>query len=140
MNEAPNKTQFREGFVEQPIDEAKGPVIDAVAEPAAPPEPYRETWPVRVRLLHGTIKNNKDEPVGELAFRAPTGGDINRYGNPVKLDANLEPVIDERKMTMMMAVLAGINMPNLERMDARDWTSCAYRLRIFFTPSAEGWQ
>jgi Phage tail assembly chaperone proteins, E, or 41 or 14 len=128
----------RDGFVtDEPVNEAPAAATEAAA-PAAP-EPYKETWPVRVKLLHGKVQNNAGHEVEELSFRAPTGGDINRYGNPVRLDNNLEPVIDEKKMTLMMAVLAGINMPNLERMDARDWSSCAMRLRIFFTPSAEGW-
>ena len=130
----------RDGFVtDEPVNDAK-----VVAEPDAspPPEvvPYKETWPVKVKLLHGKVSNNQGHDIDELSFRAPTGGDINRYGNPVRMDSNLEPQIDEKKMTMMMAVLAGVNFPNLERMDARDWNSCAFRLRIFFTPSAEGWQ
>ena len=37
-------------------------------------------------------------------------------------------------MTLMMAALSGILPPFLERMDPRDWNSCAYRLRGFFLP------
>jgi hypothetical protein len=42
-------------------------------------------------------------------------------------------------MAMMMAALSGINLPFLERMDPRDWQSCAYRLKLFFHPDAAGW-
>jgi Phage tail assembly chaperone proteins, E, or 41 or 14 len=130
MNVKPKK----EGFVE---DES------VVATPLPAPEPEveapREVWPIKVRLLHREVRNNKGDMVSELSFREPTGGDINRYGNPVMIDQNGDVVILEKKMTTMMAVLSGVLQPFLEAMDPRDWNSCAYRLRNFFLPDPAAW-
>src|SRR5262245_7142915 len=134
-----NKPQLREGFV---TDERVDNVIDAepAPQPATPAaEPFVEKWPITVRLMHRPIYNNKNEEVRELVFREPTGGDINRCGNPLRIDGAGEILIDERKMTLMMTALCGILTPLLERMDPRDWNSCAYRLRSFFLPNPEAW-
>jgi hypothetical protein len=133
-----NKPSKREGFV------------DADPVPASEPEsggdPIQQTaaaeaaeWPVKVRLLHRGVRNSKNELVNELIFREPTGGDINRYGNPVRINQEGDVVIDERKMTTMLAVLSGILQPFIETMDPRDWNSCAYRLRGFFLPDPSAW-
>lgn len=143
---------IREGFV---ADEPKPVAVAAVAapapaiapspaaaaEPAPPPapEPYVDKWPIRVKLMHKGIRNDKNETVHELVFREPTGGDINRYGNPVRVDTMGEVIIDERKMSVMMGALSGILSPLLDAMDPRDWNSCAYRLRRFFLPDPEAW-
>jgi hypothetical protein len=132
MNEASNKP-FREGF--QPVDEP--PTIDAEQE--KPVEQQQESWPITVKLLHKPVRNMKGDTLRELVFREPTGGDINRYGNPVRIDQNGDVVIDERKMSMMMSSLAGVVLPFLEQMDPRDWNSCAYRLRGFFLPDPSAW-
>ena len=131
MNEQPR----REGFVED-----AEPVAAAPAPSSAPATPLDiETWPIVVKLLHRTIRDNKGAPVKELSFREPTGGDINRYGNPVRIDQNGDVIIDEKKMTMIMASLSGILLPFIEQMDPRDWNSCAYRLRSFFLPDPAAW-
>jgi Phage tail assembly chaperone proteins, E, or 41 or 14 len=129
----------REGFVETPDDE-KPPT--PIAEPAAPPAPIDqgEVWPVRVKLLHKQVRNNRNEPVDELVFREPTAGDINRYGNPCRIGVDGEVIFDEVKMMRVIAALSGILLPNLEVMDPRDWNSCAYRLRSFFLPEVAAWQ
>jgi tail assembly chaperone E/41/14-like protein len=120
------------------------PVIDAAAEPAPgiesspPPEPV-ETWPIKVKLLHRPIRNNQGELVKELTFREPTGGDINRCGNPCRINLDGDVVIDEKKMSLIMANLSGILSPLLDGMDPRDWNSCAYRLRNFFLPEVAAW-
>lgn len=134
-----NKPQKREGFViedERPLEQA---APEPVAEEQPPVEEEVEQWPITVRLMHRPIKNNKGEEVRELTFREPSGGDINRYGNPVRIDQQGDAIIDERKMTLIMAALSGILSPLLERMDPRDWNSCAYRLRNFFLPDFRGW-
>jgi hypothetical protein len=126
---------IREGFVAD----------EAVPEPAAPAPPDAapvedvETWPVKVKLLHRPIRNHKNDEVRELLFREPTGADINRYGNPCRISADFEVVIDERKMTAIMSSLAGVLTPEIERLDPRDWNSCAYRLRRFFLPEPAAW-
>ena len=112
---------------------------EAVEQPQEAPAPRVETWPIKVKLLHRPVLNAQSVEVRELSFREPTGGDINRHGNPCRITADFEIVIDERKMTMIMATLAGVLPAHLERMDPRDWNSCAYRLRGFFLPEAEAW-
>lgn len=126
----------REGFVE---DEAAIIDVEPTPEPEPEREPAREIWPIKVRLLHREVRNNKGEMIKELSFREPTGGDINRYGNPVMIDQNGDVVIIEKKMTTIMAVLSGVLQPFLEAMDPRDWNSCAYRLRNFFLPDPAAW-
>jgi hypothetical protein len=142
-----NKPTAKEGFVKnaEPLNEPApaavepdGNVVDI--ESGAPlDEPVKEIWPVTVRLMHKPVRNNKGDMVKELTFREPTGGDINRYGNPCHVDQNGDVVILERKMTTMMAVLSGVLQPFLEGMDPRDWNSCAYRLRGFFIPDPAAW-
>jgi hypothetical protein len=138
-----NKQTKREGFVAtEEAERTNGPVIDQPAlpdasEPPQPPAP--ETWPVKVRLMHKPVRNNKGDMVHELTFREPTGGDINRYGNPCHVNQDGDVIIIEKKMTTMMAVLSGILQPFLEGMDPRDWNSCAYRLRGFFLPDPASW-
>ena len=140
-----NRQNRREGFVNtaEPVAEAPpaGPVLEnePVAAPPAPDEPVAETWPIKVRLLHKPIRGPKGDMVKELTFREPTGGDINRYGNPCIVDQNGDVVIIDRKMTTMMAALSGILQPFIEGMDPRDWNSCAYRLRAFFIPNPAAW-
>ena len=109
-------------------------------EPPAPDqEPEKETWPITVKLLHKKIRGPKGEMVSELTFREPTGGDINRYGNPCMVNQDGDVVIIERKMTTIIAVLSGVLQPFIEGMDPRDWNSCAYRLRGFFIPDPAAW-
>ena len=143
MVQVMNKQSKREGFVNnaEPIDDApKGPVIESEPVVPVPPDPEeKETWPVRVKLMHKKVRNMKGEMVGELSFREPTGGDINRYGNPCHVDQNGDVIILDRKMITMMAVLSGILQPFLEAMDPRDYNSCAYRLRSFFIPDPAAW-
>jgi hypothetical protein len=92
-----------------------------------------------VRLLHKPLRVSKTEERHELTFREPTGRDINACGNPVRIDSRGEILIDDQRMLHMMANLSGVLSPILERMDPRDYASCAYRLRNFFTPNVEAW-
>jgi hypothetical protein len=110
-----------------------------MAEEDTAPEVPKEEWPVRVKLLRKSIRNTKGDEIKEIEFREPTGGDLSRYGNPVRINQEGDIIIDERKMTTMMAALSGILPPFIEGMDPRDWNSCAYRLRGFFLPETAGW-
>lgn len=150
-------TPLREGFVEAraPAAEAPAPEQPPVARPApqpaakpdlpkavpppqleAPPTPIsdEDEWPLIVKLMHGTIVNDKGETLSAVSFRKPRAGDINRYGNPTRVNRDGDIVIDEVKMTYVMAALSGILPPFIEAMDTRDWNSCAYKLRGFFLP------
>ena len=109
-------------------------------KPAAPPPLQdKEMWPVKVRLLYKPVRTEDGEMLHELSFREPTGGDINRYGNPIRVNQDGDVIIDERKMMVMMSALTGVFQPFLETMDPRDWNSCAYRLRGFFLPDLSAW-
>jgi hypothetical protein len=149
------KQPVREGFQQvppqsmpapaRPQNNGQGaPVIEAKAEPAPtmesqPPPARMEQWPIVVKLLHKPIRGNQNEEITELSFREPTGGDINRCGNPCRINFEGDVIIDEKKMSLIMANLSGVLSPLLDRMDPRDWTSCAYRLRGFFLPDPAAW-
>ena len=156
MNDRPATTAYREGFVDpkaQPTaQEARSPVIepkpeDVEAAMARHPRPELESspaedvnvteqvWPIVVELSWKPITNNKGETVNKLSLREPRGGDINRYGNPVRMNSMGDWVIEERKMHYIMAALADILPPFLDAMDPRDWNTCAYELMRFFLPT-----
>jgi Phage tail assembly chaperone proteins, E, or 41 or 14 len=129
----------------KPVKETKEEVKPAAPPPELEPSPAElppldmDAWPIKVKLLYKPIKNNKGEEVREILLREPKASDINRYGNPVRINNDNEIVIDERKMTYMMAALSEILPPFIETMDPRDWNSVAYRLRRFFLPDLAAW-
>jgi hypothetical protein len=145
----------REGFIEDrpaappppaqevipPSKEAKraAPPPEIAPSPVEQPPIEAEQWPIRVKLLHRVIRNNKNEEIREVTLREPRAGDINRYGNPVRINTEGEVIIDERKMTYIIAALTDILPPIIETMDPRDWNSVAYRLRYFFLPDPAAW-
>lgn len=122
---------IREGFV------AEEPAAPEVVQPA--PEQRVETWPIKVKLLHHPIRNHKNEELHEISFREPTAADIIRNGNPCRIASDWEIIIDDRKMAAMLATLGGILTPEIERLDPRDFASCAFRLRGFFLPEPAAW-
>ena len=162
---AANPTPLREGFIidpprqEQPLDIAPRdappqPPLPSQFKPEQPvPEPplveadavrkdiaaSADKWPIVVQLLYKPIRNDKGDLVNSLAFREPRASEINRIGNPTRMLWDGEIVIEERKMTYIMAALCGILPPLLEDMDPRDWNSCALRLRKFFLPDLRAW-
>jgi hypothetical protein len=136
----------REGFVEdKPTKTAIEPPKAPASHPAPEIEPSpaeldaaplgEDIWPIVVKLTFKPIRNNKGESVNELSFREPKGGDINRYGNPVRMNSQGDWVIEERKMHYIMAALSDILPPFLDQMDPRDWNFAAYELMRFFLPS-----
>jgi hypothetical protein len=150
MNERTATTGFREGFVD-PNKPAQGAVQPAqpVPSPAStmpPPElepspaesdvpaPLEQVWPLVVKLVNKPLIIPGRGTLHELSFREPRGGDINRYGNPVRTNRDGEFVIEERKMHYIMAQLSGIEPPFLDMLHSRDWNSCAQKLAIFFVP------
>jgi hypothetical protein len=143
----------REGFVEdQPATLEHEPAAAAApgSKPAVPPPEIelspeelppllQDEWPIIVKMLYKPIRNNRGEDVREVSLREPRAGDINRYGNPIRVNQDGDVIIDERKMTYMIAALSNILPPFIEEMDPRDWNSCAYRLRRFFLPDPAAW-
>jgi hypothetical protein len=101
-----------------------------------------------IKLLHKPIQKNRTEILNELTFREPTAMDIIRCGgNPCRIEITevaggrviYNAVIDDQKMIVLMANLCGLLEPQLQKMDPRDYTSCAYRLRSFFLPEQGIW-
>jgi Phage tail assembly chaperone proteins, E, or 41 or 14 len=107
--------------------------------PAEIPERFQDEWPLVVPLLNKPIRNTKGELVKELKLREPRAGDINRYGNPVRINQDGDVVWDERKMTYMIAALSDILVPFIEDMSPRDWNTVAMKLRNFFLPDPRAW-
>ncbi len=87
--------------------------------------------------LRKPIQANGEE-VNSLDFREPTGGDIERAGNPVVLDVfsgeNPKITFDEKKMTAMMGLLATVPPSTIRQLHPKDWNSIAWQLVHFFTP------
>ncbi len=130
----------REGFVEDDKQQPPPtPPPEIAPSPAELPDLPEQEWPITVKLIYKPIKNNAGMTVNEVTLREPRAGDINRSGNPVRVNGDGDIVIDERKMSYMIAALSNILMPLIENMDPRDWNSCAYRLRRFFLPDPESW-
>ena len=145
----------REGFIEaeRPMKTVEGKTIEATAEekprtmppPEIEPSPaeeapaWQEEWPLVVKLINKPIRNNRGELIHELKLREPRAGDINRYGNPVRINQDGDVVWDERKMTYMIAALADVLAPFIEDMHPRDWNTAAMKLRNFFLPDPRAW-
>jgi phage FluMu protein gp41 len=147
-----NRPAPREGFVAASEDymdpsatgaEAppSGTELEAVAEPELP------QWPMTIELRHKPIRKG-NEDLNELTFREPTAMDIIRAGgNPVRIDVTelagglvtYSPVIDDAKMMRIIANLTGLVEPQIQKMDPRDYSSCAHRLRRFFLPEQGIW-
>lgn len=159
-----NKPVAREGFVEGDPVEAdvsvtygKAKPTAAIEKPAATPPPDDEVqedvaalpeWPVVIKLMHKPIRTPDGNEVHDLIFREPTAMDIIRVGgNPCRIEiieltggmATFQPLIDDRKMMAMMAQLSGVAEMLLQKMDPRDYNSCAHKLRRFFLPEQGLW-
>ena len=136
---------IREGFVEagepeKPQRAAPAPVIEpSPAEADAAALAALDEWPIKVKLLYRSIRNNKGEEIKEIILREPRASDIDRYSYPIRVNQDNDIVIDERKMTYIIAALSDILVPFIEQMDTRDWNSVAYRLRRFFLPDPGAW-
>jgi hypothetical protein len=131
----PDKTPEQQVTAAMPPPELESSPADTEAIPID-----QDTWPLVVRLLYKPLViPGTNQTYTEISFREPRGGDINRYGNPCRINSEGEVLIEERKMHYIMAALSGILPPYLELLDPRDWNSCAYRLRHFFAPDPRAW-
>ena len=150
--------QNREGFIDDKPVERPFKTIEATAEPqterhvvrtmpppeiepspAEKPQAAESEWPMTIKLINKPIRNNKGELIHELRLREPRAGDINRYGNPVRINQDGDAVWDERKMSYMIAALSDVLEPFIEDMHPRDWNTCAMKLRNFFLPDPRAW-
>jgi len=146
-----NVKPTREGFVEdEPVTDDQVTGATQAIEPAEPEPPVEDIpdWPMVIKLLHKPIQKNRNEMIDEITFREPTAMDIIRCGgNPCRIEITevsggqviYNPVIDDMKMMRLMANLSGMLEPQLQKMDPRDYVSCAHRLRRFFLPEQGIW-
>lgn len=148
---------MREGFVEdEPFDDDPDRVIES--KRLDPPSVVEDSvgiddealpeWPLTIKLIHKPITRGRGEEINELTFREPTAMDIIRCGgNPCRIEiidlpsgqVAFYPMIDDVKMMRVMANLSGMLEPQLQKMDPRDYNSCAHRLRRFFLPEQGVW-
>jgi hypothetical protein len=138
--------QKREGFIDAQAETPKTaekprsvPPPEIEPSPAELPSLEMDQWPIVIKLIYKPIRNNSGEEIKEVKLREPRAGDINRNGNPIRVNNDGDLIIDERKMTYMIGALSGVLVPFIEDMDPRDWNSCAYRLRRFFLPDPAAW-
>jgi hypothetical protein len=102
----------------------------------APPPPVEEEFEEPVHVLIKPIQAHGEE-ITALRWREPTGGDIERAGNPVYLDFSGEKpsiTFNEKKMAAMISLLAGIPPSSVRMLSAKDWNAIAWKLFRFFTP------
>lgn len=116
------------------------PIDDEAADFEAGPEgseaPVEETPISLEHTLTRPIMAHGDE-IKVLHWREPTGGDIERAGNPVYLDfSGPSPTMtfNEKKMANMISVLCAIPPSAVRSMTAKDWNAVAWKLFRFFTP------
>ena len=117
--------------VREPIDDAApdfGP-DEQIEQPAPEQDPFEYVLSKPIQA-HG-------EEIKILKWREPTGGDIERAGNPVQLDfsgENPTMTFNERKMAAMISTLTAIPPSSVRQLTAKDWNAIAWRLFRFFTP------
>jgi hypothetical protein len=138
---APEGPHLKEAEPEEPKPDKLPP--GANSEPPPPLDldaaPADIEWPVTLKLLYRPTRDIKNKVIHELTLRSPTAGDIGRCGNPVRINAAGDVIVDEAKMTQMLAVLSNVFPPMIETLDARDWASCAFFLQRFFLPNSATW-
>jgi hypothetical protein len=145
---------LREGFIGNDDERDKPKRMEAVAD--KPKETatdevaaiLKEDWPLVIKLKHKSIKNDVGHLIDEISLREPTTADLIRAGgNPVRTEigeiTNGQAIfifhIDDQKMFKLISATSGIMEAFLQKMDPRDYTSAAYRLRRFFIPEQGIW-
>ena len=92
-------------------------------------------WDGRLPLRKKVIANG--EEVDTLTFREPTGGDIEKFGNPVTItlyENNPKMHFDGQVMTLIMAHLAVVPPSTIRSLHPKDWNNGAWKLANFFMP------
>ena len=143
---------IREGFIEDdrpddPFERDEKPkkTIEP-APPEAPPLPAEDEWPIVIKLQKPIPGEKTGEMITELRMREPSTNDlIKAGGNPCRVEivnagtpnATAAIIIDDLRMFKLVAGLSGILEQFLVRLDPRDYSSAAYRLRRFFIPEGK---
>ena len=123
--------------------------VKRLRERLAPPP---DEWPLVIKLRHRPIKapgkDGKEVMIHEMSFREPRANDmIKAGGNPVRVafmgvvdgQPNYDYLIDDNRMSKVMANLVGFQDAYLLALDPRDYASAAYRLRRFFISDQGLW-
>jgi len=111
--------------MEEKIEKANG------EEVAAAPD----AWNGKV-ILRKPV-NAHGDVIGEITFREPTAGDIERIGNPITVglyENQPKMHFETQTMTMMMAHLAQVPPSTIRQMHPKDWNNAAWKLANFFMP------
>lgn len=118
------------------------PVVEKTAEQeAAAIKPEKKeangvaAWDGKLKLRKPVIAHG--ESVIEIIFREPTGGDIERIGNPLTVgmyENNPKIHFESQTMTLMMAHLASVPPSTIRAMHPKDWNNGAWLLANFFMP------
>jgi Phage tail assembly chaperone proteins, E, or 41 or 14 len=127
----------------QPKPEPQPQPGDAEPQPQAQDaRPFEEPKPIAWR--NGKLAmplRKKVQAHGEmldvLTIREPTGGDIERIGQPVIFnifDPTPRPVYDTPVMTAMISHLAAVPPSTVRSLDPRDWQNIALGMFHFFMP------
>jgi Phage tail assembly chaperone proteins, E, or 41 or 14 len=119
VNDEPNEVDFESTGEDMPDLDAESNFEHTLAKPIT---------------AHG-------EEIKVLKWREPTGGDIERAGNPVYLDVSAVPTggaatmtFNEKKMAGMISVLCQIPPSSVRQLTSKDWNAVAWKLFRFFTP------
>jgi hypothetical protein len=120
-------------------DDTAGMTEEERARAAMTPEERERADAMDDPLAHPLTKpiEAHGEMISILHWREPTGGDIEKAGNPISIE--LEPnsgryrvSFDEKKMTAMMVHLAGVPPHTIRALRAGDWTAIATKIFRFF--------
>jgi hypothetical protein len=142
MNEAMNSQPLAEPAPAAPTHEPQQqtPTSSAqnggldYAQTAAVEEPQANDDPLS-HILTRPIQAHGEE-VAVLKWREPTGGDIEKAGNPIVISGmgGGEPKLsfDEIKMTKMISQLAAIPPSSVRMLMARDWNAISLKIFRFF--------
>jgi tail assembly chaperone E/41/14-like protein len=127
IEEKDSTIKNNEPTAEQVAQELK-PKVNGTPVPTPP-------WDGKLSLRKPVIANG--ETVVEIRFREPSGGDIERIGNPLTVgmyENNPKIHFESQTMTLMMAHLAGVPPSTIRSLHPKDWNNGAWMLANFFMP------
>ena len=121
---------------QRPEEPRPGPEVNFDATGVEAPIPEIEEDPLSQVLSRPIMAHGEEITV--LKWGEPTAGDIERAGNPIKIDffggkPSLE--FDERKMSAMISRLAKIPPSSVSQITAGDWNAIAWKFVRFFMPT-----
>lgn len=104
------------------------------------PQVNSSPFPITVKLQKPVMAHGDE--ISELVFREPTGGDIERVGNPVNIDPwsggdRPRMTFDSKSMTQMMGLLALVPPSTIRQLHPQDWNTAAWALANFFMPDLQ---